>query len=176
MPHDDFVKILAASHQAGLQLFIHATGDGAINQTIRAVEAAGMKAGDDSRTIVIHSLLQHPEEVGYGCRPKGHEPQPLQRHAARSVLRVVDLGGADDPIGLRARAGAAHRHLPGTPGADHQRGEGVPRGVAGGSIAPGTLADIVTVSADPLKTADDQLRDLQVIETIKEGKAIYQRR
>ena len=44
-----------------------------------------------------------------------------------------------------------------------------------GSIAPGKLADFVIVTSDPLKTPVDQIRDIKVVETIKEGKTIYQR-
>ena len=44
-----------------------------------------------------------------------------------------------------------------------------------GSIAVGKLADFVVVTADPMKTPVDQIRDIKVVETIKEGKTIYQR-
>jgi predicted amidohydrolase YtcJ len=44
-----------------------------------------------------------------------------------------------------------------------------------GSIAPGKLADFVVVSADPLKTPVEKVRDLKVVETIKEGKTIFAR-
>jgi predicted amidohydrolase YtcJ len=44
-----------------------------------------------------------------------------------------------------------------------------------GSIAPGKLADFVIVSGDPVKTPVEQIRDVKIIETIKEGKTIYKR-
>lgn len=63
LPYEDFARLFAAGRKAGLQVFVHANGDGAIQQAIRAAAAAGVKAGDDSRTIVIHSQMQHPEDI-----------------------------------------------------------------------------------------------------------------
>ena len=42
-----------------------------------------------------------------------------------------------------------------------------------GSIAPGKLADFVIITADPMKTPVDKIRDIKVVETIKEGKTIF---
>jgi predicted amidohydrolase YtcJ len=44
-----------------------------------------------------------------------------------------------------------------------------------GTIEVGKLADFVIVSDNPLTVPEDQLADLKVLETIKEGKSIYQR-
>ncbi len=42
-----------------------------------------------------------------------------------------------------------------------------------GMIKEGLLADFVILSADPVKTDVDKIRDVKVLETIKEGKTIY---
>ena len=42
-----------------------------------------------------------------------------------------------------------------------------------GSIAPGKLADFVIVTDDPLKTPLEKIRDIEVLETIKEGETVY---
>lgn len=44
-----------------------------------------------------------------------------------------------------------------------------------GSLEPGKLADLVILDRSPLKTAPEQLKDIQVLETIKEGRTIYQK-
>lgn len=44
-----------------------------------------------------------------------------------------------------------------------------------GSIAPGKLADMVILDKNPLKVDPDTIKDIEVLETIKEGKTIYKR-
>ena len=44
-----------------------------------------------------------------------------------------------------------------------------------GSIEPGKLADLVILSGNPLTVPPDGIKDIKVVETIKEGKSIYKR-
>jgi predicted amidohydrolase YtcJ len=44
-----------------------------------------------------------------------------------------------------------------------------------GSIEPGKLADLVILSGNPLTVPVDTIKDIKVVETIKEGKSIYKR-
>lgn len=44
-----------------------------------------------------------------------------------------------------------------------------------GSIAPGKLADFCILDKNPLKTPKEELREIKVMETRKEGKIVYQR-
>jgi hypothetical protein len=45
-----------------------------------------------------------------------------------------------------------------------------------GSLEPGKLADLVILDADPLSVDPVNIRDIKVLQTIKEGKTIYQRK
>jgi hypothetical protein len=45
-----------------------------------------------------------------------------------------------------------------------------------GTLAPGKLADLVVLSANPLKVDPATIKDIQVLETYKEGTPIYTRR
>ncbi len=216
MPYEQFAKIFDAGHKAGLQVFVHANGDGAIQQVIQAAEASGLKAGDDSRTIVIHSQMQHPEDI-----PRyvalGLTPSYFTNHTyfwggvhrknigeTRAAF-ISPLKSAMD-AGLRATNHSDFNVTPLDPlfmlwtsmarttrsGYVLGPGERIDayRGLQAltinpaweyreetrrGSIAPGKLADFVVVTADPLKTPVDRIRDIRVVETIKEGKTIYVR-
>ena len=42
-----------------------------------------------------------------------------------------------------------------------------------GSLEPGKLADLVVLDRNPLKVDPMKIKDIKVLETIKEGKTIY---
>jgi predicted amidohydrolase YtcJ len=44
-----------------------------------------------------------------------------------------------------------------------------------GTLAPGKLADLVILDRNPLKVEPMAIRDISVMETIKEGNSIYVR-
>ncbi|WLP93780.1 amidohydrolase family protein [Psychrobacter sp. M13] len=44
-----------------------------------------------------------------------------------------------------------------------------------GSLTVGKLADLVILDANPLTIEPSKLKDVKVMQTIKEGKTIYQR-
>ena len=63
MPYEQFAAIVKMASAKGLQIYIHANGDATIDEAIKAVEAAGITARDDRRTIVIHSQFQRPDQL-----------------------------------------------------------------------------------------------------------------
>lgn len=44
-----------------------------------------------------------------------------------------------------------------------------------GTLSPGKLADLVVLDQNPLKVDPDAIKDIQVVETIKEGEVVYRR-
>ena len=44
-----------------------------------------------------------------------------------------------------------------------------------GTITKGKIADLVILDKNPLKVPSDELKDIQVLETIKNGKTIYKK-
>ncbi len=214
LPYADFAALIDKAHKAGLQIFVHANGDATIQQTIKAAEAAGIKAGDDSRTIVIHSQMQRPEDlpkyVALGLTPSYftmhtffwgdvHRKNLGEERAAfiSPMVAAMDLGlkatnHTDfnvtplDPFlmlwtamtrttrsgyvlgpGQRIDAYRGLKAMTINPAWEYR--EETRRG----SIVTGKLADFVVITADPLNTPVDKIRDIKVIETIKEGKTIF---
>jgi predicted amidohydrolase YtcJ len=45
-----------------------------------------------------------------------------------------------------------------------------------GSLEPGKLADLVILDKNPLKVEPTAIKDIKIVETVKEGKTIYQRK
>ncbi|MEI6486006.1 MAG: amidohydrolase [Sphingomonadales bacterium] len=60
-PFPAFLATARAASSAGLQLFVHANGDAAIDDVINAVDTLKLPA--DHRTIVIHSQVQRPDQL-----------------------------------------------------------------------------------------------------------------
>ena len=50
-------------YDKGIQVFSHCNGDAAIDMMIDAGKLAGAKAGDDHRTIIIHSQFMRPDQL-----------------------------------------------------------------------------------------------------------------
>ena len=217
LSYADFAKLFDTGHKAGLQIFVHANGDGAIQQVIKAVEASGLKAGDDNRTIVIHSQMQHPEDlpkyVALGLTPSYFTNHAYfwgdvhRRSLGETRAAFISPMVAAMDAGLKATNHTDFNVTPLDPffvlwtsmarttrsgyvlGPD-QRIDAY-RGLQAltinpaweyreetrrGSIAPDKLADFVVLTADPLRTPIDKVRDIKVVETIKEGETVYLRK
>ncbi len=56
-------EIVAELHRKNIQIFAHCNGDAAIDLMIDAVREAGMNAGQDHRTVVVHSQFMRPEQL-----------------------------------------------------------------------------------------------------------------
>ncbi len=216
LSYDDFAKLIDTAHKAGLQIFVHANGDATIQQVIKSAEAAGLKAGDDNRTIVIHSQMQHPNDltryVTLGLTPSYFTNHTYfwgdvhRKNLGETPAAFISPMAAAMDAGLKATNHTDFNVTPLNPffmlwssmarttrsgyvlGPD-QRIDAY-RGLQAltinpaweyreesrrGSIASGKLADFVVITADPMKTPVDQIRDIKVVETIKGGKTIYRR-
>ena len=63
LPPETVDKALAEVYGKGIQVFCHANGDAAIDMIIDGARAAGVKASDDRRTVIIHSQVMRPEQL-----------------------------------------------------------------------------------------------------------------
>lgn len=62
-PPEVFTKAVGQAYAQGIQTFCHCNGDAAIDMMIDAVRAAGGRADDDRRTVVIHSQCMRPDQL-----------------------------------------------------------------------------------------------------------------
>jgi len=213
-PKEDFSAQVKTALDAGLQVFIHANGDATIDQTIAAVEAAGVTAADDRRTVVIHSQFQRPEHLDSYAR-LGMSPSYFTNHTffwgdvhVRNIGRekaefispvksatakgLVYSNHTDfnitplDPFFVMWTAMARETKSGDVLGENERVDaytalQGLTTGPAWqvfeenrkGMIKEGLLADFVILSADPVKAGVNGIREIEVLETIKEGKSIY---
>lgn len=58
-----FIEEVRKVHARGWQLFVHANGDAAIDMAIKGFDAAGIKAADNRRPVVIHSQFQRADHL-----------------------------------------------------------------------------------------------------------------
>lgn len=56
-------KVLKEVFDKGIQVWAHCNGDAAIDMMIDASRAAGVKADQDRRTVIIHSQCMRPEQL-----------------------------------------------------------------------------------------------------------------
>ena len=213
-PKEDFIKQVQAALDAGLQVFVHANGDAAIDALIEAVDAAGVTAADDRRTIVIHSQFQRPEHLDTYVQ-LGMSPSYFTNHCFFwGDVHIENIGRekADfiSPIKAAKEKGLVfsnHTDFNVTPldpffvmwtamARESRSGEiigldqrvdaytalqGLTTGPAWqlfeenrkGMIKEGMLADFVILSGNPITAGVDEIRDIEVIETIKKGHTIY---
>ena len=201
---------------AGVQVFVHANGDAAIDVVIAAVRDAGITAADDRRTVMIHSQVQRADQladyVALGICPSYFSNHCFfwgdvhranlgpDRAALLSPLRSAADAGlvvsnhCDFPVtpidpfhqvwtamARTSRSGAVlgpDERIDGyaalqalTSGAAYQVFEEDRKG----KIAAGLLADLVILSRDPLAAGVEGIRDVVVVETIKEGVTVHRR-
>jgi predicted amidohydrolase YtcJ len=213
-PRRAFIDQVRNALAAGLQVFVHANGDATIDEAIEAVEAAGVTAADDRRTVVIHSQFQRPDHLdkylALGMSPSyftnhtffwgdvhleniGQERadfiSPIKaakdkglvfsNHTDFNVTPLDPFYVLWTAMARQSRSGRvigpeqrvdAYTALQGiTTGAAWQVFEEDRKGM----IKEGLLADFVILSADPLETEVEQIRGLEVLETIKQDQTIY---
>ena len=214
IPKDDFFSMVKKLADRRIPIQIHANGDAAIDESIEAIRAAGIKAGDDRRPLMIHSQFQRPDHlpqyVELGISPSyftnhcfywgdvhianlGEEKASFISPVKAATEQGLVYGNHTDfnvtlldPFFVLWTAMARESRSGRIIGPDQRVGaytalQGLTTGPAWqffeedrkGRIKEGLLADFVILSADPAKTPVDQIRSIEVLETIKEGRSIY---
>jgi predicted amidohydrolase YtcJ len=215
VPEEDVKAFVKKVYDLGLPLNIHANGDAAIDELLRAHEYAA--AGDPGRqrhVTVIHSQFVRPDQldkyVAYkitpsfftlhtfyfadthvvqrgkdqaffispmraaidrGLRPTNHTDFVVAPLDQMFVMwsAVERLSRAGVVIGPEQRVTPLEALKAITINAAYQYSEEASKG----SLEPGKLADLVILDRNPLKVDPMAIKDIKVVETIKEGKSIY---
>ena len=111
------------------------------------------------------------DAIDKGLRPTNHTDfvvAPLdQMFMLWSAVNRVSRGG--EVIGPDQRVTALEGLQAMTINVARQYGEQASKG----SLEPGKLADLVILDRNPLKVEPMAIKDIRVVETIKEGKTIY---
>ena len=208
-------QVAKRCYDNGLQLNMHANGDGAIDMALKAHEFAA--AGDltrDRRTTIIHSQFVRRDQLdkykqykfipslftehtfffgdthvlnrgkaqadflsplktafALGLQPTNHTDfnvAPIDQmlviwSAVNRTSRAGVIIGPDERVTPLQALKAI------TINAAHQYGEEASKG----SIATGKNADLVILDGNPLTVAPDAIKDIKVLETIKDGKTIF---
>jgi predicted amidohydrolase YtcJ len=214
-PQDFANASVKKCYDNGLQMLIHANGDGAVDMAIKAHEYAAAGGLDkDRRTVIIHSqfarkdqlqkyvqyklipsfftehtflfadahLANRGKEQAYfmspmrtaidlGLRPTNHTDYgvaPIDQMA--TIWTAVNrLSRTGEVIGPDERVTPLEALKAITINAAYQYGEESWKG----SLESGKLADLVILDKNPLKVDPLAIKDIKVVETIKEGKTVY---
>ncbi|MFI9505659.1 amidohydrolase [Nocardia sp. NPDC052566] len=106
-----------------------------------------------------------------GLRYTSHHDAPVALPSSIAVLasQVTRVTRSGHVLGEEQRVSALDAIKATTLHAAHQYFEEATKG----SIAVGKLADFVVLSHNPLTVAPEEIKNIQVLETIKEGRTIY---
>jgi predicted amidohydrolase YtcJ len=214
-PQDFANASVKKCYDNGLQMLMHANGDGAVDMAIKAHEfAAGSDPEKDRRTVIIHSQFARKDQlqkyvqyklipsfftehtflfsdahlknrgkeqtyfispmrtaIDLGLRPTNHTDYgvaPIDQmmtiwSAVNRLSRTGEVIGPDQRITPLEALKAI------TINAAYQYGEESSKG----SLESGKLADMVILDRNPLKVNPMEIKDIKVVETLKEGKTIY---
>jgi predicted amidohydrolase YtcJ len=218
VPEEVVKAFVKKVYDLGLPLNIHANGDAAIDELLRAHEyAAAGDLGRQRHVTVIHSQFVRPDQldkyVAYkitpsfftlhafyfgdthvvqrgkeqafflspmraaidkGLRPTNHTDFVVTPLNQMFVMwsAVERLSRAGVVIGPDQRVTPLEALKAITINAAYQYSEEASKG----SLEPGKLADLVILDRNPLKVDPMAIKDIKVVETIKEGRTIYRAR
>lgn len=143
-------------------------------------KAAGADPTRDRRTVGIHSQFIRPDQLAkykeYRIVPALFTLHTYFFYDTHVLNRGPQQAGAISPIKTAIEMGMRptnHTDYAVTPIDQMLMLWSAVNRKSKGSIEVGKLADLVVLSANPLTVPPMQIKDIRIVETIKEGKTIY---
>ncbi|MFK8020727.1 MAG: amidohydrolase [Pseudomonadales bacterium] len=213
-PPEKIDQLLGSVYGAGLRAFVHANADAAVDILLNAHKKHADIAGEDSRTVIIHSQFirrdQLEDYAHFGMVPaffsnhaffwgdvhvknlgveRAHFLSPMKSASELGIHftnhndyivtpmdQLLTIWSAVNRVSRSGQViGAQERITPEQAlravtldGAWQNKEEG-----SKGSITVGKLADLVVLDGNPLTVDPMAIRDIEVLETYKEGQKIY---
>ena len=213
-PPEKIDQLLEAVYGAGMRAFVHANADAAVDILLNAHKKHVGRAGEDPRTVIIHSQFirrdQLEDYARYGMVPaffsnhaffwgdvhvknlgveRAHFLSPMKSAAELGIhftnhndyivtpmdqlltvwSAVNRVSRTGEIIGAQERISPAQALRAITLDGAWQNKEEDSKG----SITVGKLADLVVLDGNPLTVDPMAIRDIEVLETYKEGRKVY---
>jgi predicted amidohydrolase YtcJ len=214
-PEPEIPKMVKAVYDAGLPLIIHCNGDAALDNFLKAHEAAlGDRKAGDHRTGIIHCQFVRKDQLDqiaawkiipsfytehtyfFGSthvkqrgKEQAHFLSPMKSALDRGILcanhtdfnvapidqlfvvwsAVNRVSREGEVIGPDERISAYEALKAVTVNCAYWYREEATKG----TLEAGKLADLVILDKDPVKVEPMAIKDIKVLETIKEGRTIY---
>jgi len=217
LPYAELAATIQQLVDKKIRVYAHANGDAAIDMVIEALSAAGVRADQDRRDVVVHSQFVRPDQLD-AYKRLGVTPSFFTNHTFYwGDVHVANTGAARaffiSPLAAAVERGirfSNHTDYTITPldpmmtiwsAVTRQSRSGAIIGPdqrvdattalraitldaawqyheekTKGSIEVGKLADLVIFDRNPLKIPPDGLRQIRVVETIKEGQTVFRGR
>jgi predicted amidohydrolase YtcJ len=202
--------------KTNMQINMHVLGDQALEQALKAIEAAIQKHGmSDHRPVFVHCGYARPDQISrikaiggiptflsIGLYVQGDEiekmwgkerasngmaaqsmlkegiPFSLSHDAPISPPKIMPLVAA--AVNRKTNTGrviGAHQRISAylaLKGVTYWAAYQIKEEKSKGTLTVGKLADLVILEKNPMKVSEDDIATIQVMETIKEGKSIFQ--
>jgi predicted amidohydrolase YtcJ len=170
-------NLFVLCYQNNVQLYAHCNGDAAIDMMIKGHELATTTLKDtvsDRRTVIIHSqIMREKSAIRKGIHPTNHTDCTVTPMDQLFLLwsSVNRLSRSGRVMGEAQRVTPYEGLQALTIHGAYQYFEEATKG----SLKEGKLADFVLLDKNPLKEDPGQIKEIVVLETIKEGKTIFKR-
>ena len=196
LPDGQLGEFVGECYDRGLYPVLHASGDAAVRESLRAFVEAKAKGGNLRPTLVHGDLLSEKDspllsnlnlDLVANPRRIQSESRVGTLHWGKRWARALDLQtwhrsgarlrfGSGEPINHWSPLEALQAAVTSCQGDEPLSiRDGLRALCWGGGSEVGALADLVVLSRDPLQVPPDEIGGIEVIATLLEGEVVFER-